>query len=125
MSALEIKNLGVVNKFFGLRISLDEEAGYVLDQEVSIDLLSKEYGLETANGVRASIVGNASVKNFQSLMGRLLWMVRCTRPDVCFAVQRLTRQTHNPTMDGWEMAERISKYLKETKMIKLQIGIVW
>nr|CCA21260.1 conserved hypothetical protein [Albugo laibachii Nc14] len=51
MSALEIKDLGVVNKFFGLRISLDEEAGYVLDQEVSIDLLSKEYGLETANGV--------------------------------------------------------------------------
>ena len=37
MSALEIKDLGVVNKFLGLRISLDEEVGYVLDQEVSTD----------------------------------------------------------------------------------------
>nr|CCA27352.1 conserved hypothetical protein [Albugo laibachii Nc14] len=41
MIALEIKDLGVVNKFLGLRISLDEEVGYDLDQEVSIDLLLK------------------------------------------------------------------------------------
>nr|CCA20625.1 hypothetical protein ALNC14_067680 [Albugo laibachii Nc14] len=52
MSALEIKDLVVVNKFLGLRISLDEEVWYVLDQEMSIDLLLKEYGLETANGGR-------------------------------------------------------------------------
>ena len=57
-----------------------------LDQEVSIDLLLKEHGMETTNGVRAPIVeefnecnyqepeylpvtaanGNASVKDFQS-----------------------------------------------------------
>nr|CCA16050.1 gagpol polyprotein putative [Albugo laibachii Nc14] len=49
--ALEIKDLGVVNKFLGLRISLDEEVGYVLDQEVSINLLLKEYGLEKENGI--------------------------------------------------------------------------
>nr|CCA18855.1 pol polyprotein putative [Albugo laibachii Nc14] len=124
MSALEIKDLGVMNKLVGLRISLDEEVGYVLDQEVSIDLLLKGYGLETANGVRAPIAedfndcnsqepeylpvtaanGNASVKNFQSLVGRA------------------TRQTHKPTMDDWKMAKRISRYLKETKMLKLQIG---
>nr|CCA17046.1 hypothetical protein HCAG_04640 [Albugo laibachii Nc14] len=87
MSALEIKDLGVVNKFLGIRILLNDEVGYVLDQEVSIDLLLKEYGLETANGLRAPIVqefndcnsqepeylpvtasnGNASVKDFQSL----------------------------------------------------------
>ena len=41
MSALEIKDLGVLDKFLGLRISLDEEVGYDLDQEVSIDLLLK------------------------------------------------------------------------------------
>nr|CCA24530.1 hypothetical protein TcasGA2_TC015470 [Albugo laibachii Nc14] len=93
ISALEIKELGVVNKFLGPRMSLDEEVGYVLDQEVSIDLLQREYGLEKANGVRAPIFeefndcnsqepeylpvtasnGNASVKDFQSLM--VLWFL--------------------------------------------------
>ena len=92
MSALEIKNLGVVHQFLGLRSSLDEEVGYALDQEVSIALLLKEYELETANRVRVPIDeefnycnsqepeylpvtaanGNASVKDFQSLVRRLL-----------------------------------------------------
>nr|CCA18211.1 hypothetical protein ALNC14_043540 [Albugo laibachii Nc14] len=51
LSALGLKDLWVENKFLGLRMSLDEEVGYVLDQEVSIDLLLREYGLEKANGV--------------------------------------------------------------------------
>ena len=37
-------------------------------------------------------------------------------------VHRVTRQTHKPTMDYWKMAKRISRYLKGTKMLKLQIG---
>ena len=37
MSALEMKDLGVANNFPVLRIHLDEEVGYVLDQEVSTD----------------------------------------------------------------------------------------
>ena len=55
MSLLSIKDLGVVNKFLGLRIQLDDSNGYVLDQEVTIDLLLKEFGMESANGVRAPI----------------------------------------------------------------------
>nr|CCA28349.1 AlNc14C2478G13245 [Albugo laibachii Nc14] len=63
-SRLEIKDLGVVKTFLGLQISLDEEVDYVLDQEVLIDLLLNEYGLETANGVRALIA--AECNNYKS-----------------------------------------------------------
>ena len=35
--SLEIKDLGVLHKFLGLRVNLDENEGYVLDQEVIID----------------------------------------------------------------------------------------
>nr|CCA13869.1 AlNc14C1G12 [Albugo laibachii Nc14] len=89
MSALELEDLGVVNKLLGLRNWLDEEVEYILHQEVSIDTHLKEYVLETSNGVRARIVeecndcnsqetkylpvtaanGNASVEEFQSLVG--------------------------------------------------------
>ena len=54
-----------MSKFLGLRISLDEEVRYVCDHEVSIDLLLKEYGLETANGVRAPIVEEFNDNNSQ------------------------------------------------------------
>ncbi|CAI5723091.1 unnamed protein product [Peronospora destructor] len=55
MVSLEIKDLGGVNKFFGLRIMLDDQVGYVLDQEVTIDLLLKDHGLGLANGFRTPL----------------------------------------------------------------------
>ena len=48
MGSLEIKDLEIVNKFLGLRVKLDDNKGYVLDQEVTIDLLLQEHGLATA-----------------------------------------------------------------------------
>ena len=51
MACLSIKDLGVVNKFLGLRIKLDESKGYILDQQVKIELLLKEFGLDSANEV--------------------------------------------------------------------------
>ena len=38
-----------------------------------------------------------TIRKFQSLAGSLLWLSRCTRPDISFAVHRLTRKTHQPT----------------------------
>uniref|UniRef100_A0AAV1VL46 Reverse transcriptase Ty1/copia-type domain-containing protein n=1 Tax=Peronospora matthiolae TaxID=2874970 RepID=A0AAV1VL46_9STRA len=117
METLSIKDLGVVQKFLGLRISLDDTQGYILDQEVMIDVLLRDFKLGSANGVRTPIgdecnddnkdnvdylpargaSGEPSLSAFQSLVGSLLWIARCTRPDICFAVHKATRQTHKPT----------------------------
>ena len=48
-----------------------------------------------------------SVKSFQSLVGSLLWIPRCTRPDICFAVHKATRLTHKPTLKAWKTAKSI------------------
>ena len=55
MPSLEIKDLSFVNIFLGLRVKLDDQEGYMLDQEVTIDLLLKKHGLDNANGVRSPI----------------------------------------------------------------------
>ena len=41
MSEIEIRDLGVVNKFLGFQISLNEEVGYELDQECPSIYFSK------------------------------------------------------------------------------------
>ena len=38
------------------------------------------------------------MRDFQSLVGSLLWLARCTRPDVCFAVHKATRRTQKLTI---------------------------
>ena len=113
----------------------------MMDKDVMIDVLLKDHGLESANGVRSPIdedcnevdpestyilvtsagFGHAGIKAFQSLVGSLLWIARWTRPDISFAVHRATRQTHNPSMKDWKMTKRIARYLKGTKTLKLFI----
>ena len=114
----------------------------MLDQEMMIGVLLKGHGLESANGVRSPIdedcnevdpkaidilgtsagFGHASVKTFQLLVGNLLWIARCTRPDISFAVHRATRPTHSPIMKDWKMVKRIARYINGTKTLKLFIG---
>uniref|UniRef100_A0AAV1UQN3 Integrase catalytic domain-containing protein n=1 Tax=Peronospora matthiolae TaxID=2874970 RepID=A0AAV1UQN3_9STRA len=138
LSTLAIKDLGEVSKFLGMRVTRDGSS-YTLDQEESIKDLLREHGLEAANPTRAPISadcydadegdmkmlkvlsssGEPTVKSFQSLVGSLLWIARCTRPDVAFAVHKATRQTHAPRLKDWKLAKRIARYLKGTTALKL------
>ena len=47
-----------------------------------------------ADGYEASI---ALTRNYQSIIGGLMFAAICTRPDVAFAVSRLSRYCSNPT----------------------------
>ncbi|GAB9471215.1 unnamed protein product, partial [Globisporangium polare] len=141
MATLSIKNLGPVSKFLGMRVERAEGGGYSLDQEEAIDELLREHGLQDANSVRSPIGddcyevppavaellqakaadGMPTIKSFQSLVGSLLWIARCTRPEVAFAVHKATRQTHQPRLQDWKLAKRIARYLKGTKGLKLRM----
>nr|CCA26260.1 AlNc14C362G11000 [Albugo laibachii Nc14] len=54
-------------------------------------------------------VGSASLNHFQSIVGSLLWLARCTRPDIAYAVHRATRRAHAPTVSDWQLRKRIAR----------------
>jgi hypothetical protein len=132
---MEIKYLGKVNKFLGIRVSQDEDGGMWLDQEATIEEMLIKFKLQDANHVRLPIGadyeenqgsqeklpkyskdGEVTVRDFQSLAGSLLWVARCTRPDILFAVHCITRKTHAPTAQDYQVAKKILRYLKGSKM---------
>lgn len=53
---------------------------------------------ETKYLVTEGVPGDPSIREFQSLVGSLLWTSRCTQPDISFAVHDATRQTHKTTL---------------------------
>ena len=65
--------------------------------------------------------GVVTVKVFQSLVGSLLWISRCTRPDIAFAVHKASRRTNNPTMGDYKLAKKIARYLSGTKTLRLSM----
>lgn len=62
-------------------------------------------------------------RDFQSLVGILLWFASCTRHDVSYAVHKATQHTYKPTISYWKLAKWIFRYLKETKQLKLEMKI--
>ena len=116
---MELKCLGSVENFLGVRVGYDDLNGYTIDQEQMITELLHKNRLEKANAVRipvgdetfidsesadaqvlptrgAGTVKRPTTKSFQSLIGSLLWIARCSRPDILFAVHRATRRIHAP-----------------------------
>ena len=51
---------------------------------------------------------------YRSLVGSLLYVATCTRPDIAFAVVRLSRHLEKPSEEHWNAAIRVLRYLKST-----------
>ena len=52
---------------------------------------------------------------YASLVGSLMYAMTSTRPDIAFAIGKLSRYTSNPSMMHWNALRRVLRYLKKTK----------
>ncbi|KAH9670700.1 hypothetical protein KPL70_017080 [Citrus sinensis] len=51
---------------------------------------------------------------YASAIGSLMYAMHCTRPDIAFAVCKMSRFTSNPSVEHWKAIGRILGYLKKT-----------
>lgn len=59
---------------------------------------------------------------YLALIGSLLWIARCTRPDTAFAVNKLSQFLKDPSKAHWEAGLRILRYLRTTSHLRLRLG---
>ncbi|XP_070010450.1 secreted RxLR effector protein 161-like [Nicotiana sylvestris] len=52
---------------------------------------------------------------YASAMGSLMYVMLCTRPDICFVVGVVSRFQSNPGREHWTTVKHIIKYLKRTR----------
>ena len=52
---------------------------------------------------------------YASVVGSLMYLQTCTRPDISFAVGMLGRYQSNPGIDHWKAAKKVLRYLQGTK----------
>ncbi|CAM8913901.1 unnamed protein product [Rhodiola kirilowii] len=58
---------------------------------------------------------------YSRVIGSLMYAMTSTRPDIAFAVGKLSRYTSNPSVDHWQAVHRILQYLKGT----MNLGLVY
>ncbi|ODM15243.1 hypothetical protein SI65_09184 [Aspergillus cristatus] len=118
---------GLVRKLLGIRFTWGRDRSIRLDQESYARQILEEFGmadckpastpigpsvkLETPD---SSLLGRAEHKLFRRLIGRLIFLVIATRPDIAFAVNQLSQYLAEPRKVHLAAAKHVLRYVKST-----------
>nr|GEZ19287.1 zinc finger, CCHC-type [Tanacetum cinerariifolium] len=106
-----IKNVDKTKKFLSSRFSMKDmgKAGVILDCSPVRTLMDPVEKLKPNTGKPVDQL------EYSRAIGFLMYAMTSTRPDIAYAVGRLSRFTSNPSRQHWKAITRIFKYLKGTK----------
>lgn len=57
---------------------------------------------------------NVAQLEYTQVLGSLMYIMNCTRPEQAYSVSRLCSYSHNPGKDHWYALVRVIRYLKHT-----------
>lgn len=126
----EMEDLGVASCVVGIQIRRKSNFEYSIGQPAMIESLLARFGmleckpastpfpadLKLTRGENMAI-SSFSKQNlpYRSGVCSLIYLARCTRPDISYAVSVLSRHFERPTQDHWDAFIHVLRYLKATK----------
>lgn len=124
-----------VSHFLSFNITRDRETkSFTMNQSSYIHDLVEQHQLENARSVSTPCDNSFKdlCKNsdpqlvthqpYCSLIGALLWLSNGTRPDITFAVNRLSSFMSSPTDEHWKAAQRVLVYTRDTSDLSITLG---
>ena len=129
----KMTDLGPVQRFLGLRITRDCSVQTIdIDQEEYIQSVLEHFNMADCKPASTPLPSGAVLvateqpasdsfcQRYQSLIGSLLYATLGTRPDIDFAVTRLSKYNANPSDAHWNYAKYVLRYLQGTKNYRLR-----
>jgi hypothetical protein len=128
----EVKDMGEPQDFLGIQIVRDREAGTIaIHQQPYIQKLLADYGVSGATPLTtcpssAFAEGTPTspeiTRLYPSLVGSLMHLANCTRPDIAHLVGCLARHLKAPLTSHWATARQLLRYLSGTSNLALVYG---
>ncbi|GJU26364.1 zinc finger, CCHC-type containing protein [Tanacetum coccineum] len=122
-SKFSIKDMGEADVILGIKIKR-ENKGNVITQSHYIEKILKKFNREDCSPMRTPMDRAEKLKpntgkpvdqlKYSRVFGCLMYGMTSTRPDIAYAVGRLSRFTSNPSRQRWQAITRVFKYLKGT-----------
>lgn len=119
----DMKDLGQADVILGVKIIRSNE-GIMLSQSHYVEKVLRKFNhfdctpVSTPFDPSTKLMPNDgrafSQNQYASAIGSLMYCMTCTRPDIAFAVGKLSRYTSNPSREHWKAIFRVFKYLKKT-----------
>jgi hypothetical protein len=124
-----VKDMGSAKRYIGIQMTRDLELGKMtLSQEPMINDILERFQMTDCKEISTPMEegldlndpeGEETGKPYRSLVGSLMYLSTCTRPDISYSVSKLSRYLSRPTELHWKAGMRLLRYLKGTKDLKL------
>ncbi|GJR03430.1 zinc finger, CCHC-type containing protein [Tanacetum coccineum] len=122
-SSFSMKDIGEADGILGIRIK-HESNRIAISQSHYIEKVLKKFNyfdctpvstpMDTSKKLMPNNGQVVSQLEYSRVIGYLMYVMTCTRPDIAFAVGKLSRYTSNPGTQRWQAIQRVLKYLKKT-----------
>ena len=123
-SKFDMKDMGLADVILGIKISRTSN-GLILSQSQYVDKILDKFNKDDPAIARTPIdISQHLSKNrgdpvsqleYSRIIGSLMYLMSCTRPDIAYTVSRLSRYTSNPGNDHWKSIVRVLRYLRYTR----------
>jgi hypothetical protein len=129
-----LSDQGDLSWYLGVSIDHNMARGVTtLSQELYIETLLKRFNMEGCNPIatpaephshllrsdQPTLIDKNATKDYQKLVGGLMYAACFTRPDIAYAVNQCAKYMANPGPTHIAAAKRILRYLAGTKHLKL------
>ena len=121
--AYGIKELGEVRHFLGMKIE-QRDGGIFISQENFVSELIRRFELEGVAPRHTPLDGGemfldsdteeATSVPYRQIVGALLYVSTCSRPDIAFATSQAAKFASKPRAEHWNQLMKICGYIKAT-----------
>ena len=123
-SKFDMKDMGQADVILGVRITRTQD-GLLLSQAHYVDAILEKFNRNDTGVARTPMdVSQHLSKNkgegvqqleYSRVIGSLMYLMSCTRPDIAYSVSRLSRYTSNPSSIHWQALTRVLRYLRYSR----------
>ncbi|UYV63745.1 K02A2.6-like, partial [Cordylochernes scorpioides] len=123
-----VKKLGAIRNFLGVQIDYPDEETVILSQSTYVKSILQKFNMIECRPVSTPLDISFPISKedcptyeeekermkaipYRELIGSLLYLANCTRPDLMFSVTRLAQFASNPGRRHWQAAKHILRYL--------------
>ncbi len=120
----EILGIQVIRDKFGIRLSTKNNELKIIEEFELSDAMRMNTPLPPGLKLPSldDVPNPVIIEKYRSLLGKLLYLARCVRYDICYAVNLLSRYSSNHNKSMWNLLKGILRYLKDNE---LQITYVY
>ncbi|KAL2227396.1 UNVERIFIED_CONTAM: Retrovirus-related Pol polyprotein from transposon TNT 1-94 [Sesamum indicum] len=137
--AFEMKDLGNAKQILGMNIARDRKQFLIsLNQRSYLSNVLKKFSMENAKSTSVPLAAHFQLSKeqcpktaseirkmenvpYSNLIGSIMFLMVCTRPDVAYSISCLSRFMSNPGPPHWEALKWLLRYLRGSE----NIGIIF